>query len=371
MELAAKKSLGQNFLKSEVSKELVRELEEKEEGYSSAIWNKMAELGWMGLVFSEEHGGVEMDFLTLVVLFEEMGRNLLPGPFFSTVILGAYPILEAGTDEQKNEFLPGIAEGKLKLTLALTEPSAIYAASGVSVKAIPDSDDYIINGTKLFIENAHISDYLIVVARTKEASNPEEGITLFIVDAKSPGIKTSVIPTIALDKQCEVIFENVRVPKKNILGTLDKGWEIVNKVIEKAMVIKCAEMVGGLQAALEITNAYVKERIQYQKPIGANQVIQHYLANIWVYVETSKNITYEAAWMINEGLPCTQKVSAAKAWLGDAFKWSTERCVQIHGGIGMTREHDIGLYYRRAKAWDLAFGDSDYQREVIANVLDS
>ena len=208
-----------------------------------------------------------------------------------------------------------------------------------------------------------------MVARTEEGAKPEEGITLFLVDAKSPGIKVSVIPTAALDKQCEVVFDGVKVPQKNILGKVDQGWEIVKRILEGAEVAKCAEMLGGCQAALEMANSYAKERVQYGRPIGDFQVIQHYLANMWINTETSRNFLYEVAWMVGEGLPCTKEVSIAKAWVSEAFKFITERGVQIHGGMGMTRDHDMGLYYRRAWAWDVMFGDADFHREIVAQEI--
>jgi len=363
------RTTARDFLTKECPKALVRELEEDEKGYSPELWRKMAELGWMGLVLPEEYDGMGMEFMDLIVLLEEMGRNILPGPFFSTVVLGGLPILAAGTEEQKEEFLPKVASGEMILTLALTEPSARYDAAGVATTAVAQDDSFVLNGTKLFVENAHIADYMICVARTKEGASPEEGITLFLVDAKSPGIKCEVVPTIALDKLCEVVLENVIVPKKNVLGELDRGWPIVARTLEQATVAKCAEMIGGAQAALDMTVAYVKERVQYGRPIGSFQVIQHYCANMWINVDTGRSILYEAAWKVGEGLPAATEVAVAKGWINEAYNFVTERGVQCHGAIGTTRDHDIGLYYRRAKAAELAFGDSDTQREAVAQQI--
>ncbi len=360
---------ARDFLSTECPKTAVRELEESEEGYSKEMWKKMADLGWMGLVLPEEYGGTGGEFMDLIILLEEMGRNILPSPFFSTVVLCSLPILEYGTEEQKKEFLPKIANGEMIMSLALAEPSAIYNASGIKVKASLQGDEYVINGTKLFAHDAHIADYLLVVTRTTEGANPQEGITLLLVDAKSPGVTSSVVPTAALDKQCEVIFEDVKVPRKNMLGAPNQGWGIVKRLLEQATVAKCAEMLGGGQAALEMSNSYAKERVQYGRLIGDFQTIQNYLANMWIDMETSRNITYEAVWMVGEKLPCTKEVSIAKAWVSEAFKFITERGVQIHGAIGMTRDHDMGLYYRRAWAWDVLFGDADFHKEVVAQQL--
>jgi len=363
------KTSARDFLTKECPKALVRKLEEDEKGFSQELWSKMAELGWLGLVLPEEYNGMGMGFMDLIILLQEMGRNIVPGPFFSTVILGSLPILNAGTEEQKKEFLPKIASGKMLITLAITEPSARYDAAGIETKATAQGDSFVINGTKLFVENAHISDYLICATRTKKSKKPEDGITLFLVDAKSPGIKCEVVPTIGADKLCEVVFDNVTVPKKNLLGQLNKGWTIVAKSMEQAAIAKCAEMVGGCEASMDMTLAYVKERVQYGRPIGSFQVIQHYCANMWSNVETSRNILYMAAWKVAEGLPATKDVAVAKAWINEAYKFVTERAMQCHGAIGTTRDHDIGLYYRRAKAGELAFGDTDFQKELVAQSI--
>jgi alkylation response protein AidB-like acyl-CoA dehydrogenase len=362
-------TMARDFLTKECPKALVRELEEDEKGYSPELWRKMAELGWMGLVLPAEYDGMEMGFMDLIILLQEMGRNILPGPFFCTVVLGSLPIFSAGTDEQKKEFLPKIASGEMILTMALTEPNGRYDAAGVETKAVAQGDSFVISGTKLFVENAHIADYMICVARTTEGATPEEGITLFLVDAKSPGIKVEGIPTMADDKLCEVVFENVSVPRNNMLGELDNGWSIVARTLEQATMAKCAEMVGGAEAALDMTLNYVKERVQYNRPIGSFQVIQHYCANMWTSVVTSRNILYKTAWKVGEGLPATGDVAAAKGWINQAYTFVTERAVQCHGAIGLTRDHDIGLYYRRAKAGELAFGDTDFQKEIVAQQM--
>ena len=362
------RSSAKEFLKAEVPTDVVRELEESEEGYSLELWEKMAGLGWMGLNISEDYDGMGMDFLDLIVLLEEVGYSLLPGPFFSTVI-AAFPIILGGSEEQKNHYLPKAVEGKLKLSLALVETAATFAASGIEMEAVPEGDDYVINGTKLFVENAHTADYLVCAVRTERKDRPEKGLTLFIVDSGTPGIRVSVVPTIGLEKQCEVNFEDARIPGTNILGALNNGWEILRDTLQRAQAGKCAEMLGGMRAALDMTNVYVKKRMTYGKPVASYQVVQHYLANVWIDVALSNNLTYLAAWKISEGLPCAKEVSSAKVWVGKAFTRVTERCVQMHGAIGLTREHDIGLYYRNARACDLAFGDGRYQREVIAGEM--
>ncbi|MBM4452879.1 MAG: acyl-CoA dehydrogenase, partial [Chloroflexi bacterium] len=222
---------ARDFLQKECPKQLVRQLDASDSGYSPELWRKMAELGWLGLAFPEEYGGNGGSFLDLAVLLEEMGYNILPGPFFSTVVLGGLAILAAGSEQQKKSLLPKIATGELLLTLALTEPSAKYDAASIKTKATAQNDEYVINGTKLFVPDANVAHYILCVARTQPRKNTEDGLTVFLVDSKSPGIKCTLLKTLARDKQCEVVFDNVHVPKENIIGKLNKGWPIVADII--------------------------------------------------------------------------------------------------------------------------------------------
>ena len=363
------KTSARDFLQKECPKQLVRQLDESEEGYSPELWRKMAGLGWIGLPFPEEYGGGGGSFLDLVVLLETMGYNILPGPFFSTVVLGGLTILAAGNEEQKKRFLPEIASGGMILTLALTEPSARYDAASVKTTAVVRNGEYVINGTKLFVLDANVADFILCVARTKEATNPENGLTVFLVDTKSPGVKITLLKTLARDKQCEVICDEVSVPKENVLGELNRGWPTVQGVLQRATVAKCAEMVGGAQAALDMAVAYAKERVQFNRPIGSFQAIQHYCANMVSDVDGSRFVTYKAAWKVSEGLPATFDVAVAKAWTSGAYGRVTLLAHQIFGAIGFTMDHDMHLYYRRAKAGEIMFGDGAFQRAIVAREM--
>lgn len=360
---------ARDFLTKECPPTLVRAVEEDEKGYSPGLHQKMAELGWLGLVFPEKYGGGDGDFLDLIALLEEMGRFLVPDTFLTTVVHCGLPILFAGSEEQKQRLLPQIASGKIILALALTEPSATYDPGGISVKAVAEKDDYIINGTKLFVSNAHIADYFLCATRTKETAKNEEGISLFLVDCKSPGISCTLLKTIASDRQCEVNFQDVRVPKNNIIDKADRGWEALSKGIEKAAIAECTIMLGGAQQVLEMTVNYAKERIQFDRPIGSFQAIQHKCANMLIDIDGAKYITYQAAWKSNEGIDCAREVSMAKAWVSEAYQRVCIEAHQIHGGIGFTEEHDLQLYFRRAKKSELAFGDATFHRELVAQHL--
>ena len=363
------KNFARDFLEKECPETLVREMEEDEQGYSPDLWKKMAEQGWMGLIIPEDQGGAGMTLCELVVLLEEFGRALVPGPFISTVVLGAVPIMEAGTDEQKAQYLPKIAAGETIMTMALTEPSAKWTADGVTLEAKKDGSDYVLNGTKLFVPDAHVTDYMVVVART--GGTGEDGVTLFIVDSKSDGIKFEQLKTIAADKQSEVIFENVKVPAASVLGSEGKGWETVDKVSKVATVAACAYLVGLSQMDFDTTLNYAKERVQFGRPIGSFQAIQHKLADAVIDVDGSRFITYKAAWSLTEGEDDADlMISMAKAWASDASRRVVAHGQQIHGGIGFTKEYKIQLYFRRQKWMELMWGDADYHREKVAQMME-
>jgi len=366
------KNAARDFLEKECPDTFVREMEEDERGYTPEFWQKMAAQGWQGIVIPEQYGGTGMSFTDLIVLLEEFGRALVPGPFISTVVLSATPILEAGTEEQKQQFLPKIAAGDLIMTLALTEPSAKWDADGVAMPAKAEGESFILSGTKLFVPDAHVTDYMLVAARTKESASPEDGITLFLVDSKSAGIEFTVLKTIAADKQCEVAFNEVRVPKANVLGEVDKGWPIIQGVKSKATVAACAYLVGLSQMDFDTSLDYAKERIQFGRPIGSFQAIQHKFADMIIDVDGSRFITYKAAWALQENEPDAEMlVSMAKAWCNEATRRVVAHGQQIHGGIGFTKDYKIELYFRRQKWMELTWGDADYHRELVAGKLEA
>jgi alkylation response protein AidB-like acyl-CoA dehydrogenase len=357
---------ARDFLTDKCSKKFVKQMEESETGYSRELWQEMAELGWMGLAFPGKYGGGDMSLLDLAVLLEEMGRACLPGPFFSTVVLGGLSILDLGSEEQKQEYLPKLIRGEKIFTLALTEPGYHnYHASSVTVEATRDDGNCVINGAKLFVPDAHIADYLLCVAKTR----PRSGVTIYLLDAKNPRIRYTLLKTIAGDKLCEVVFDHTAVPRANILGRLNLGWNAVQKIIQRAAVGKCCEMVGNIQQVLEMTVDYAKERKQFDRPIGSFQVIQHYCADMATDVDSARFSTYQAAWMLSEGLPCTKEVAIAKAWVSEASQRVFALAHQIHGAIGVTIEHDLHYYTRRAKAAELAFGGADLYREIVAREM--
>ncbi|MCK5182226.1 MAG: acyl-CoA/acyl-ACP dehydrogenase [Dehalococcoidia bacterium] len=358
--------LARDFLVKECPKAEVREMTKDERGYDPQMWRSMAGLGWMGLIFPEEYGGMRASFMDLVILMEEMGRNILPGPYFSTIALCALPLFEYGSSEQKIKFLPQIAKGEGIWTFALTESSGRCKASEVKLRALSEGTNYVLRGCKLFVSDAHVADYMLVVGRTGEGNSPEEGITLFIVDAKGPNVQAESIPTIGGDRQFKVSFDGVVVPEDNILGKMGKGWDVVDFILQRAAVLKCAEISGACQAVLDMTSSYAKERIQFDRPIGSFQAVQHKLADMLVDVEAVQYLLYQAAWGISVGSPSPWQISAAKVKANEVYQRTCIEAIAAHGAIGYTMDHDIGLYYRRVKAAQFVAGDSDLHREVIS-----
>jgi alkylation response protein AidB-like acyl-CoA dehydrogenase len=357
---------ARDFLAKECPKAKVREMTRDERGYDPQMWRSMAELGWMGLIFPEEYGGMNASFMDLVILMEEMGRNIVPGPFFSTIALCALPLLEYGSSGQKTRFLPQIVKGDDIWTFALVESSGKYEASEVKLSAVPKGTNHVLQGHKLFVTDAHVADYIVVAGRTGEGNRPEDGITLFIVDAKNPKVKLEAIPTIGGDRQFKVSFDGVVVPGDNILGKTGDGWVIVDFLLQRGAVLKCAEMSGACQAVLDLTSSYAKERIQFERPIGSFQAIQHKLADMLIDVEAVQYLLYQAAWGISIGSPSPWRISAAKAKANEAYQRICIEAIAAHGAIGYTMDHDVGLYYRRVKAAQFAAGDTDLHRGVIA-----
>lgn len=334
-----------------------------ERGFPPQLYIKMANLGWLGLNFPEKYGGTGASFLDLVVLLEETGRACLPGPFFTSSVLSGMTILELGSESQKRELLPEIASGQIIVTLANIEPESGYNPNKLKTKATPNGNNYSISGNKILVPYAHVANYCICTAQTNA------GISISVIDSSTSGIKLTPLKTIAADKQFEIVFNKVMVPKKNILGKEGEGNAQLQQIMLKAAVAKCAEMVGGAQQVLEMTVEYVKERKQFSVPVGSFQAIQHHCANMLTDIDTSIFLTYQAAWKISEGIPFAKDASIAKAWVSDAYKRATKLGHQCIGGVSLIEDHDMPFFSRRAKAAELILGDADYHRELIAQEL--
>jgi len=369
--------MARDFLEKECTERIIRDVELRDDGYSPELWNKIADLGWLGLVYPEEYGGGGGSIIDLAVLSEEIGRAMLPVPYLSTVVLGGLTILEAGSDAQKSEILPQIVAGKRIVAMALTEPESSWEGTawdpeGVTVSATAAGNDYVIDGIKLFVHDAIPADTLLVAARTKTGGDPAAGVTLFLVDARSPGITITALDTLAGDKQCEVVFDKVKVSSNNILGEVNGGWAPLAKSIKVGAVVLSAQMLGAGQKLLEMTVDYAKTRIQFDMPIGINQYIQEHCVLLLRDVNGSRWTTYLAAWKLSEGEDADFDIAVAKAWSSDAHESACWRAHQVHGGIGYTvYDGTLPLYSRRGKVMQLYLGDTPYYKEKIARIVEN
>lgn len=351
------------FLANECPFDKVRQLEESAQGYAAELWPKMAELGWFGMSFPEAYGGFGGEFIYTIILQEEIGRACFPSPFFSTVIQCGLTILAGGSEAQKKELLGKIFEGTLIMALAQVEEEGSYLPSGIRMRADTQGEQVVLNGTKMFVMDANVAQKLIVVAQA------DPGITLFLVEAKAPGITTTKMPTIGMDNCCRVVFKDVKISLRDVLGQPGKGWEMLEKMAPTATVAKAAEMVGGCKSAIDITVRYTKEREQYGKPIGSYQAIQHFMANMVLAYETGWSYLYQVASMVDAGEDFTVAASVLKSAMDENYLFISERACHIHGGIGTAREADIGLFFRRAKAFSTQMGDTEYHDNRVADAL--
>jgi len=360
------RTMAREFLALECSKSRTRQLEKEGKGYDPGTWTRMAELGWMGLLLPGEYEGSGADLMDLVVLLEEMGRNILPGPFFSTVALAALPVMDYGSKDQQTAHLPRIASGETIWTMAINEDPANSGFSSIRTTARPADGSYVLNGEKTLVPYADTADYMLVLARTDDGIAPDEGLTLFIVDMKTPGIEVELIPAITGETLCQVRFENVRLGGGDVLGTPGAAENMLSHILDKAALLKCAEVSGACQAVLEITVAYAKDRRQFGKPIGSFQVIQHKLVDMLMEVEGLQHLVYQAAWMMGAGADCATQVAMAKVKANEVFQRVALDGVKIHGAIGFSADHDMGLYYRRVLATKFVPYDSGHFLEKVA-----
>ena len=364
------RNTARKFFENECPSDTVRKLMETPDGISAELWKKLAEQGWLGLIFPEPYDGMALGLVDLVVLMEEMGRAVAPGPYFSTVLLGGLAILEAGSDAQKKEWLPRIAAGDKRVALAWMEPSAQLGPAGVTLTAAEKGGTYTLSGTKLFVHDAHTADALVVAARTRPGAGPD-GVSLFLLPKGTKGLAVTLLPTMdQTRKLCEVACSDVTVGADALLGAAGAGWTPLSRVLDRATVALCAEMCGGAQKVLDMTVEYAKIRQAFGRPIGSYQGVKHRAADMLVDVENSKSITYYAAWALDENSPeAPLAVSMAKAYVSDAFRRVAAAGIQLHGGIGFTWEHDLHLYFKRAKGSEFTFGDATHHRERVAQLV--
>ena len=370
--LSAEQELLQNtareFLSQECPPGLVRELYDDPKGFSPELHRKTAELGWTGLLIPEAHGGLGLGMLDMAVLLEEIGRAVVPGPFVFSSVLTTLGLVQAGSSTQQQTWLPRLAAGQAIGTLAFLEADDRLDARGVRLKAKKTKHGYVLSGTKMFVPFAEVADVLLVVART--SGKAEQGISLFLVERQAPGL--SLAPLAIVDQTRRVYraeFQQVAVPKTALLGKKDKGWKIVARLLDAACVALAADSLGGAQKALELAVEYTKTRTQFNRPIASFQALKHMAAEMASDIEPARSLVWYAAYAF-DALPAeaSRAAALAKARLSDVYARTTNRAVQMHGGIGFTWEHDMHFWFKRAKWNEFAFGDATYHRERLARL---
>jgi alkylation response protein AidB-like acyl-CoA dehydrogenase len=352
---------AKDFLRKE-ARNYAREIEKSDEGHSTDLWRKMAELGWIGVVFPETYGGIDGNFLDTVLILEEMGKALVPGPFISTVISGL-SILQYGNSLQKQKLLPELVNGDLIVTYAMISPGRSFNGTEIEEEVRLMNNGYILSGTRLFSPFAHIANWIIFGSET------DGGKTLFLINRSSQGVKCIPLESIANNGFCEVRLKDVEVPETDILGVVGEGTKIISKIEEWGALAESAFISGMQDRVLEMSVAYAKEREQFGKRIGSFQAIQHQCADMAADIEQIKLLTYHAAWRLSENLPARKEICMAKGLASDASRRVCLLGVKIHGGTGVSEEHDMQLYFRWAKAAEQAFGDGDFHREIVADEL--
>ncbi len=362
------KNAAREFLEAEVSTALVREMELDEIGYPPALWQQMADLGWLGLAVPEEYGGQGLPIAYLGLVMEELGRVLAPVPLHSTMV-AALAIAEAGTEAQKGELLPAVCSGDMVMTWAVTERDPRLIPSAVAQQAQSDGDGWILNGVKMFVDNFNVARRCLTAVRTAPASDDSQGISLFLIDPNGVGVSQTPLVTIAKDKQSRVSFDNVRVTGADLVGELHNGWPVVERMLERATALLCCQMIGATRKDAEMAIEYAKNRVAFGRPIASFQSIQHMCADMLLFTDGAQLLTYEALWKMDQGLPAGVEVSQAKAFANEKCEAVVRQSQVIHGGIGFMMEFDLHLWLRRVSAWTMRLGTTFDHRARIASAL--
>ena len=362
------KNAAREFLGGECPPSLARAMEVDDLGYPPELWRQMARLGWLGMALPESLGGQGLPLTYLGIIMEEVGRAIAPVPFHSTMV-AALTIAADGSQEQKQSVLPKVCEGDTVLTWALTERDPRFLPETIATEAVEQGDNFVISGTKMFVDNFGAAEKCLVVCRTASASDGNQGISLFLVDTGSAGITNVPLIAIARDKQSQVIFDNVVVPKSDLIGQVDQGWPVIQAMIDRATVLLCAQMVGATRKDAEMAIEYAKNRAAFGRPIGSFQSIQHLCADMILWVDGAQLLTYEALWKMDQGLPSSIEISQAKSFCNEKCEAVVRSSQVIHGGIGFMMEFDLHLWFRRVTSWTMRLGTSFEHRAKIAKAL--
>jgi alkylation response protein AidB-like acyl-CoA dehydrogenase len=359
------------FLGAHAGPATVRAAMTTERGFDPALWQRIAgELGWPAVIVPEEHGGLGLGQVELMVLMEAMGGALLCAPFFSTVCLAANALVVGGTPVQQAAWLPDIAAGTITATVAHAEADGRPGAEAVETIARVEGGDVVLSGTKSYVVDGHTADLLVVAARAPGTLG-SDGVALHLVPATTPGVRRRVLATLDQTRRlAEIELRDVRVPRDAVLGEGPRGAAVLATTLQLATVALAAEQLGGAERCLDLAVAYAGERVQFGRPIGSFQAIKHTCADMLMRVEAARSALYYAACTAderNDELPVA--ASLAKAYCSDTYFQCAADCMQIHGGVGFTWEYDVHLYFKRAKSSESLLGDAAHHRELVARHL--
>ena len=341
------------------------------DGFDRKLWQQMVELGWAGMPISEAYGGFGFGYGGLGIVLEESGRNLVCSPLIATALLGAAAINELGTDEQKQKLLPAIINGELLLALALDE-TPIHQPGQIKTCALPDGGDFVLSGSKCFVLDGHVADKLIVVARSDGDVSDAAGISVFLVDADSNGLEINRTSMVDSRNSATVVLNDVRVTAGCLLGEPGAAGPQLQRVLDIGRIGLAAEMLGSVQQAFDVTVEYLKQREQFGVAIGAFQGLQHRAATMYSEIELARSLVRAALAALDDGSKTDREIaelaSMCKAKLSEVFFLVSNEAIQMHGGVGMTDEFDIGFYLKRARVAQQFLGDAVFHRDRIATL---
>ena len=357
-----------DFMRRDAPKEVVQVLQDTDTGYTEELWRKAVEMGWLGVIIPEQYGGTGNSLTSAGVLFEALGTGPLPGPYFSSGILGSLVIMEAGSEAQKQGILPAVAEGKQILTLALTEPEYSWEPRGVKTTATSKNGDFVLDGLKLFTIDAQAATQFIVAARTGKGT-AAKGVSLFLVDSKSDGVSVRRVPGFLAGRSFEVKLKSVKVPRSAMLGNKDEGWPALQQAIDKAIPVLCAYKVGGCQAVFDMTLEYSRVRVQFGMPIGRFQRVQDMIIEQVDHADAARWTTYEALWKLDTQRPYAESVHLAKAVASQAYWDVVTLAHRVFSGISYSKEHPVSFHIRASRSLYNFLGEPSYHRQQLGKLL--
>jgi len=362
------KKAALDFMRRDAPKEVVQALQETDTGYTGELWRTAVDMGWLGIIIPEQYGGTGMALTSAGALYEALGTGPLPGPYFSSGILGSLIVMEAGSEEQKKNILPAVADGKHILTLALTEPEYTWEPRGVKTTATAKNGGFVLDGVKLFILDAQAATHFIVAARTGKG-NSARGVSLFIVDSKSKGVSVRRVPGFLTGRSFEVKLDSVKVSGSALLGKQDQGWAALQRSFTKAAPVLCAYKVGAGQAVFEMTLEYSRTRVQFGMPIGRFQRVQDMIIEQVNHLDAARWTTYEALWKLDTKRPAAESVHLAKAVTSQAYWEIVTLAHRVFSGISYSKEHPVSFHTRASRHLYNFLGEPSYHRQALGKIL--